>query len=132
MKTLMAFLLMAAGMPVALAGETLYSGSFSKKSQKIQGSYTIKKVDNRVVIEFDAAFKTKKGPDLQLVLSPLPFDNTNGENALSDGAISIGLLKSHKGAQQFTLPANFDIGKMKSLLIHCVRYSKLWGGAQLH
>lgn len=113
------------------AGETLHTGTFSKKSQKIEGTYTIKKVDGKTIIQFDAAFKTKKGPDLQLVLTPLDFASTNGKNALKHGAVSLGLLKSHKGAQSFELPDHVDLSKMKAILIHCVKYDKLWGGASL-
>ena len=115
----------------ALYAQTLHSGTFSKKKEKIEGSFTIKNMDGKKVLILDDAFKTKKGPDLQVVLSPLLLDGTNGDNALSQGAISLGALKSNKGSQRYSLPDDLDLSVMRSLLIHCVKYSKLWGGASL-
>ncbi len=117
--------------PGALAGDETISGSFQRKDIKVTGSFTIEKVDGKTVLSLGSDFKTKSGPDLQIVFSPMPFAKVNGKNALDGGAVSIGELKSNKGAQTYEIPANVDLSKMKCVLIHCVKYSKLWGGGPL-
>ena len=105
--------------------------TFQKKKEKITGSFSIETNAGKTFIVFSNDFKTKKGPDLQLVLSTLEFAKTNGKNAMKNQAISLGLLKSNKGAQRFEVPANIDLAKFKCVLIHCVKYDRLWGGASL-
>ena len=105
--------------------------SFQKKKEKIQGSFSIIERDRQTWIVFSADFRTKKGPDLQLVLSPLAFSETSGRNAMNYGAVSLGLLKSHKGPQEFKVPEDVDLAGFRCVLIHCVKYDRLWGGAPL-
>ena len=106
-------------------------GPFLKKKEKIKGSYTLVEENGRWILRFSEDFATKNGPDLQIVFSPKPFDAVNGKNALADGAVSIGLLTSNKGAQEYVLPEDLDLTHMKCILIHCVKYTRLWGGAPL-
>jgi len=40
-------------------------------------------------------------------------------------------LKNLKGAQRYELPADVELTKYKSLLLHCEKYSKLWGAGEL-
>jgi hypothetical protein len=112
------------------AGE-LHSGAFQKKKEKIKGTFVIKDHNGQKILELSEDFKTKNGPDLQLVFSPMNFADINGKNALDNGAVSLGLMQSNKGAQTYEIPANVDLSKMKSILIHCVKYTRLWGGAPL-
>ena len=113
------------------AGE-LHSGEFQKKKEKITGSFTILESDGKTILVLSDNFKTKNGPDLQIVFSPMTFSAINGKNALDKGAVSLGLMKSNKGGQRYELPADLDLAKMKSILIHCVKYTRLWGGAPLN
>ena len=103
---------------------------FRKKKEKISGSFRIISRGEKRLLTFSGDFKTRSGPDLQVVFSPLPFDEANGKNAM-DGAVTVGLLSSNKGAQEYEIPASLDLSTMKSLLIHCVKYTRLWGGAGL-
>ncbi len=122
---------LASAAAAAQSGETLASGTFVKNYQKIAGSYVIRKVGDTRTLELSADFKTKSGPDLQIIFSPLALEKTTGKNADGKGSVSIGLLKSNKGSQTYALPDDLDLSKHRSVLIHCVKYAKLWGGASL-
>ena len=113
-----------------VAANELFSGTFLKKKEKITGTFTIKKVGDRTLLELSDDFKTRSGPDLQIVFSPKSFEKVNGKNAMED-AVSIALLKSNKGRQTFEIPADLNLAKMRCILIHCVKYTRLWGGAPL-
>ncbi|MEM6457742.1 MAG: DM13 domain-containing protein [Acidobacteriota bacterium] len=115
----------------ALAADALAHGSWTKKSFKIAGTWKIVDEGGTRYVELDAAFKTKKAPDLKLFLHPLPLSAVNGKNAASNGAVLIHQLDSHKGAQRYALPADVDLSQFRTLLVHCEKYSKLWGGAPL-
>lgn len=112
-------------------GEVVASGSqWVKKKNKVQGHWEIAKVGKRHVIRLGSDFKTKKGPDLKLVLSPLTIEQARDANALNGGRV-LPLLESPKGAQEFEVPEGVDLSGFQSLLIHCEQYTKLWGGVAL-
>jgi len=67
-----------------------------KKSQSINGSWGIDKRDDGDYLVLSDNFKTRKGPDLKLMLSTLPSDEVNGKNA-SANSLTIAPLASHKG-----------------------------------
>ncbi len=106
------------------------SGTWTKKSQPISGAWSITQTDEGVVLTLDDEFKTKKAPDLKLFLSEQELPVLTSKNATQD-AILIAPLKSHQGAQSYLLADDIDWKKVKSLLIHCEKYAKLWGGASL-
>ena len=115
----------------AAGSTTLYRGStWIKKRAKVTGTYEIVERDGSRFIRLFDDFQTKEGPDLKLVLSPLTPENATSKTAL-DGALIIHELKSHKGAQEFEIPEGTEFSKYKSLLIHCEKYSKLWGATRL-
>ena len=83
-----------------------------------------------VDVEFDEAFKTKKAPDLKVVLSPKSVDQVTNRNAL-DGAVVVTELKSYSGAQRFKLPDGINLEDFESVLIHCEKYTFVWSGGSL-
>jgi len=101
------------------------SGSWTKKSHSIKGTWTIE--GNTLSLK---GLSTKSAPDLKLFLSPQPLAALSGKNATS-GAKLIAKLKSPEGDQTYTLPDGVELSKFKTLIIHCEKYSKLWGGATL-
>ncbi|MEO1235710.1 MAG: DM13 domain-containing protein [Planctomycetota bacterium] len=115
----------------ALAANTLDSGTWTKKSYKAKGSWSIVQDGDTLTIQLDSKFKTKKAPDLKLFLSPKPLGELNGKNA-TQGSLRIAALKSHKGAQSYTLPAGTDLSDYQTLIIHCEQFSKLWSGASIN
>jgi len=113
------------------AGELLAHGSsWTKKAQKVKGSYEIVRDGDRVVLRLGDRFKTKKAPDLKLVLSPHSVKDASAKNAL-DGGLVIAPLRSAKGAQEYEFPEGVDLEAYESLLIHCEQYTKLWGAVAL-
>jgi len=116
---------------LAESSSTLYrSSTWIKKKAKVTGTYEIIERDGNRFIRLLDDFKTKKGPDLKLVLSPLTADAVTAKTAL-DGSLIVHELKSYKGAQEYTIPEDADLSKYKSVLIHCQKYTKLWGAARL-
>lgn len=119
---------LAAG--IATAQTATSSGSFVKKDYSINGDWSIEQRGDQHVIKFNGDFKTKKGPDLKIFLSPLDIKSVRGSNA-TDGSVMVAVLKSHKGAQEYVLPDNVDLADYASLLIHCEKFSVLWGGTNI-
>lgn len=101
-----------------------------EKKYEIKGSWDVVMRDGKTFITFDEKFKTKNGPDLKIFLSNLSMDQVNGKNVISSSVL-VSPLKSSKGAQEYEIPASLNIDDFSSLLIHCEKYSVLWGGGSL-
>lgn len=113
------------------AGEVLASGrSWTKKSNRVAGGWEIARRGEAHVLRLGSDFKTKKAPDLKVVLSPAAIGHAANGNALSDSRV-LAPLSSPKGAQEYAIPKEVDLTKYASLLIHCEQYTKLWGGVAL-
>ena len=112
-------------------GEVVATGQqWTKKTNKVQGHWEIAKVGDGHVIRLGSDFKTKKAPDLKVVLSPHAVGDSKNGNALRGGVI-VSLLDSNKGSQEFRVPAGTDPAAFRSMLIHCEQYTKLWGATPL-
>ncbi len=86
--------------------------------------------DGRKYIEFSKDFRARSAPDLRLFLSPLEASSVTGGNAMRE-AVRLGLLKSNTGVQRFEIPVDTDLGRIRSVVVHCEQYSKLWGTSPL-
>lgn len=116
--------------PAFAAGKVLFQGTWTKKGFDIAGQWQIVEENGKVFVELDAAFRTKDAPDLKIFLSPLPLSELNNRNA-TEGALLVGPLSEHHGAQRLAVPAGTQLGRYKTIALHCEKYSKLWGGAGL-
>lgn len=105
-------------------------GSWTDKQYSVSGNWSIEQRGDQHVIVFDKSFDTKKGPDLKILLSPKSIDIVNGGNA-TDGSVLVAALKNNQGAQEYVIPVGIDLNDYESLLIHCEKFSVLWGGASL-
>jgi len=114
----------------ARAGEILARGEWSGVNFPIRGSWEIVSQDGVRIIRFDKNFKTRKGPDLKVYLSPDPLALVKERNVASR-SFEIAALAAHRGAQQFEIPPHLDLAEYRSLLIHCKAYAHLWGGADI-
>ena len=47
------------------------------------------------------------------------------------GAHVVGELQSRSGAQTYALEADLDISHFQSVIIHCIRFTHLYGAAPL-
>ncbi len=113
---------------IAFADHEGDARNWVKKSQSIKGSWTIEKRDDGDYLVLSDDFKTRKGPDLKLMLSTLSSDDVNGKNA-SDNSLTIAPLASNKGSQSYKLPEGY--ADYSTLLIHCEKFSKLWGASNV-
>lgn len=104
--------------------------SFTKKKYNIKGDWRVVQENGKTIIRFSDDFKTKKGPDLKVFLSPQSVGDVTGKTAL-DGAVTLGALKSNKGTQDYVIPNGVSLANFSSVLIHCEAYSVLWGGGSL-
>jgi len=76
-------------------------GTWTKKSYTASGKWSIVQDASGQKVVLDADFKTKKGPDLKIFLSPKTVAEVNGKNATTGS------------------------------VFHCEKYSKLWAAGAL-
>lgn len=107
-----------------------HGGTWTKKSQKIAGAWKIVETAEGRFLELDDSFKTRRAPDLKLFLSPLEAGNVNAKNATS-GSVLIAKLQKAKGAQRYEIPPDIDLDAYQTLVLHCEKYTKLWGVSAL-
>lgn len=94
-------------------------------------SWSIVRREDGIYVILDEKFKTEKGPDLFILLSPKRYSGVTDSNA-SIGAYKVAPLKRFKGAGQYRImDDNLDISQYRSILIHCVEYSHLWAGSDI-
>lgn len=106
-----------------------YKGEWEKASYDVRGSWSIVSKEDGIYVILDEKFKTKRGPDLFILLSPLEYSEVNNENA-DQGAYKVVQLESFKGAAEFKIKdKDLDLSEYKSILIHCIKYSHLWAGS---
>ena len=143
-SSLAAALLIGAGFSVALSPAafaqdavaveaveaSLPSGNFIKKKKKLKGGWEVVQRDGNTYIKFADDFSASKGPDLKVFLSPLSVAEATGKTA-AEGALNIGELQKTKGAQEYLVPAEVNIADYSSVLVHCEKFSVLWGGGDL-
>lgn len=115
---------------IPLAAATLHQGSWTKKGYPIAGTWQIVDEGGRKFVVLDAAFKTKSAPDLKIFLSPKTVADLDNGNA-TEGAVLVARLQNADGAQKLAIPSGTDLKKYRSILLHCEKYSKLWGAAAL-
>ena len=112
------------------ANGTLASGTWTKKSFKTKGSWTLSAENGVTTISLDDDFSTRNAPDLKIFLSPLSASEVKNKTAVP-GSLLIAPLQSNKGQQSYVVPAGTDLSKYKSVIIHCEAYTKLWSAADL-
>lgn len=110
--------------------QALDQGTWTKKSFKVSGEWTIYTENGATYVKLSSDFRTRNAPDLKIFLSPLSAAEANGRNA-TDGSVLIAPLTSNRGEQVYEIPASVDLSDYQSILIHCEQFSKLWSAADL-
>ncbi len=116
------------------AQEVKYEGSFKADSYwtKFEGDWKITEKEGTYTVQFADNFETKKAPDLKIFLSKLPFEEINGENAADESqSVLIAELQIYEGAVTVEVPKGINPAAYQSIIVHCEKYAKLWGGASL-
>ena len=74
-------------------------------------------------------FRTDNGPDLNVYLSTAPLDAPAGQ--FDDDFIDLGDLKGNVGSQNYEIPRDVDLSRYSTVVIWCVRFSVIFGAAEL-
>lgn len=114
----------------AVAKTLLTSGQFVTVDQAkdTTGTARIVEKDGQRILEFDGAFDTARGPDVQVVLYrgdsvPVSIDEAD--------YIVVGDLKSFEGSQGYVLPADLNLDDYGSVAIWCAEFNVTFGYADL-
>lgn len=116
--------------PVAAAAAELPSGTFVRKSKRLEGNWQVIQRDGQTVIRFADDFRAANGPDLKIFLSPKDVATVTGTTAV-EGSLLLGELKSTRGTQEYLVPAGVNLDDYASVLVHCEEFAVLWGGGDL-
>ncbi len=76
---------------------------------------------------------TSNGPDLKVVLSAAPvLEGRPGWHVFDDAAhVKLANLKGNRGSQNYAIPADVDLGALRSVSIWCDRFNVSFGAAAL-
>lgn len=112
--------------------EVIASGSFTDKGgQETSGAYRIENTDEGLRLVLSEAFRTDWGPDLHVALTPIGTAEADNDNVMVTGAHVVDELQSRSGAQTYALDADLDLSPFQSVIIHCIRFTHLYGAAPL-
>ena len=102
-----------------------------KKNYTVSGNWSVEAEGSKTYLVLHADFKTSKGPDLKLFLTKKSALSIGKSEAIEKQGILLGKLKSLKGDQRYLIPNNITVSEFKSLVIHCQKYTKVWGAAAI-
>ena len=75
-------------------------------------------------------FSVTNGPDLRVILSPVASPSGSSEVTAS-GYVELGKLKGNVGNQNYPIPAEGDIGALRSVVIYCKPFRVVFSVATL-
>ncbi|MCF2527213.1 DM13 domain-containing protein [Yinghuangia soli] len=120
--------------PAAAAGPViLATGRFISHEHSTKGTVEVLQLaDGTRVLRLED-LDTSNGPDLHVWITDAPVkEGSSGWRVFDDGAHKdLGQLKGNKGDQNYTLPADVDLGRLTSVTIWCDRFDVSFGAAQL-
>ncbi len=120
----------SAAAEAAVADTVVASGAFDRKRKRTSGGWEIVRRGDATVLRLQDDFRTGRGPDIKIFLSPKTFADANGQNATT-GSLFLGQLDSNRGAAELTIPTDADLTQFQSVLVHCEEFSVLFGGSSL-
>jgi hypothetical protein len=86
--------------------------------------------DGQRVLRVGDDFRVTNGPDLYVYLSGSAAPRSSAD--LHDaGAFEVARLKGNVGGQNYELPADLDLGKFRSVVIYCRRFTTVFSTAEL-
>ncbi|CAM1373699.1 DM13 domain-containing protein [Tenacibaculum xiamenense] len=100
------------------------------KNYKITGTWSFVTKNNQKYLVFGEDFKTSRGPDVKVYLSKKSIGNIDKRESVDEGGVFLGEIK-FSGSQEFKIPESIDLKTYKSIVIHCQRYSAVWGGSNI-
>jgi hypothetical protein len=112
-------------MPVVLS-----RGTFHGVSHETMGTAAIYELPNGNRVLRFTDFETSNGPDVQVYLG-YAQDANDDETVTKAGFYHLAPLKGNKGDQNYDVPGDVDLTKVKSVTVWCKRFSKNFGTAPL-
>ena len=89
---------------------------FTGKAHATSGTVRlIPQPDGTTVLRIEN-LSTSNGPDVKVVLSPDP-------DGYAAGAVTLASLKGNKGSQNYVIPADVDLGSIRSVVLWCKRFN---------
>ncbi|NEP61723.1 MAG: DM13 domain-containing protein [Symploca sp. SIO2G7] len=113
-----------------VAKALLTSGRFVTvdQSHPTTGTARIVEKDGQRILEFDGAFDTARGPDVQVLLYK---GNSAPASLAEDDYAYVGDLKSFEGSQGYVLPADINLADYGSVAIWCAEFNVTFGYADI-
>ena len=102
-----------------------------KKYYSVSGNWSIETNAGKSYLVLHSNFKTSKGPDLKLFLTKKSANSIGKSEAVEKHGVLLGELKSYKGEQKYLIPSNLSISDFKSIVVHCEKYTKVWGASSI-
>jgi hypothetical protein len=102
-----------------------------KKNYSVSGNWSIETNGTTSYLVLQSNFKTSKGPDLKLFLTKKSTNAIGKSDAVEKYGVLLGELKSYKGEQKYLIPNGLSISDFKSIVIHCEKYTKVWGASSI-
>ena len=116
------------GTPAAEPGRGR-SGAFTSRDHPTSGTAVVLSLQDGSRLLRLEDLDTDNGPDLRVYLSAAPA--TAAGSAFDDDFVDLGGLKGNIGSQNYTIAANVDVGRYRSVVIWCRRFSVAFGVAPL-
>ncbi|WP_420622590.1 DM13 domain-containing protein [Candidatus Poriferisodalis sp.] len=104
-------------------------GTFGARSHPASGVAVVITDGTQTFLRFDDDFATDNGPDLNVYLTAAGPDASVGD--LAADFVDLGDLKGNIGAQNYEIPADVDLDRYSTVAIWCVRFSVVFGTAEL-
>ncbi|MFI9586140.1 DM13 domain-containing protein [Streptomyces sp. NPDC052236] len=119
--------------PAPSGPSTLAAGELITHEHKTTGSVKVLRLaDGTRTLRLEN-LDTSNGPDLRVWITDAPVkEGKAGWGVFDDGKyVSLGKLKGNKGDQNYSLPADLDLGQYTSVSIWCDRFNVSFGAAAL-
>ena len=122
---------LAAGGPETAAAApgitTLSSAPFTSYEHHTRGRALILRVrDGQRFLRFED-FRTSNGPDVRVYLSAAAAGGPG--DSFDDEYVELGHLKGNIGSQNYRIPTDLDLGRFRSAVVWCKRFSVAFGAA---
>ncbi len=114
----------------AVNADEMSSHGWEVQNYNIKGTWSIVTEGDTSYVVLSDDFRTRNAPDLKIFFSPLAASDLTDDNA-TEGSILVSQLESNKGGQRYAIPEGVDLSTFNSIIIHCERFSKLWGSSSL-
>jgi hypothetical protein len=105
------------------------SGQFRSRSHPTRGRATVLTGGAGERVLRLEEFATDNGPDVNVYLSTAAPDAPAGD--FRKDFVDLGDLKGNIGSQNYAIPAGVDLGRYRTVVIWCVRFSVAFGTAGL-